>query len=80
MKILFSSHAVERMEQRKIKSSEVELILREPDGQIRQSNDKWIFFKRFKNRHDNHIAAVAVHREGNVFEVLTVMIHFEVKK
>ncbi len=78
MKILFTSHAVTRMEERNIKPNEVELIISEPDGKIKQSKDKWIYYKSLKNRKDNNIAAVAVHKENAMFEVLTVMIHFEV--
>lgn len=78
MKILFSIHALDRMEQRKIKPVEVESIINDPDGKIKQSRDKWIFYKKLKHRHDNDIAAVAVHQDDQSFEVLTVMVNFEV--
>ncbi len=79
MEIVYTEHAVERMSERKIPPALVRDILLHPDGKIRQSLDKWIFYKRFPERTDNSIAAVAVHLQGEVWEVITVMIHFEVK-
>ena len=80
MDITYGGHAVERMEERKISVSEVELILSRPDGEIIQSKDKIIFYKKIKYRNDNLIAAVTVKKSANQFEVITVMINFEVKK
>lgn len=80
MNIKYSSHSVDRMVQRNISTKEVEIIISEPDGKIKQSQDKYIFYKKLKGRKDNLIAAVTVTRSKNVFEVITVMINFEVKK
>jgi hypothetical protein len=67
------------MLQRKISTDEVELILNEPDGVIAQSLDKFIFYKKLKGRKDNLIAAVTLIKSKETFEVLTVMIDFEVQ-
>ena len=81
MEIRFLPHAVERMQERKISPSEVELILSSPDGRIRQSRDKEIFYKKLPGRDDNLVAAVAVNKSyKNVIEVITVMVNFEVRK
>jgi hypothetical protein len=79
MEIKYRSHAVNRMLQRKISTDEVELILNEPDGVIEQSLDKFIFYKKLKGRKDNLIAAVTLIKSKETFEVLTVMIDFEVQ-
>lgn len=79
MEIKYRSHAVNRMLQRKISTGEVELILNEPDGVIAQSLDKFIFYKKLKGRKDNLIAAVTLIKSKETFEVLTVMIDFEVQ-
>jgi hypothetical protein len=79
MEIKYRSHAVNRMLQRKISTDEVELILNEPDGVIAQSLDKFIFYKKLKGRKDNLIAAVTLIKSKETFEVLTVMIDFEVQ-
>ena len=80
MEIRYTDHAVRRMQERKISPDEVELIIRKPDGVIEQSNDKSIFFKKIKRRNDNMIAAVTVLRAKTLYEVITVMINFEVNK
>jgi hypothetical protein len=80
MDIKYSSHAVERMILRKITTGEVELIIKSPDGEIKQSKDKYIYYKKIKLRNDNLLAAVTVKRSMKVIEVLTVMVNFEVKK
>ena len=79
MKIKYSSHSVDRMLQRNISTKDVELILNDPDGKIQQSQDKFIFYKRLKGRKDNLIAAVTVIRTKKTYEIVTVMINFEVK-
>ena len=79
MQINFSSHAVDRMIQRQISTVEVEDLLARPDGLIRQSKDKVIVYKRMPGRKDNALAAVAIERDG-AFEVIIVMVNFEVKK
>ncbi len=79
MKIKYSSHSVDRMLQRNISIKDVELILNEPDGKIQQSQDKFIFYKKLKGRKDNLIAAVTVIRTKTTYEIVTVMINFEVK-
>jgi hypothetical protein len=78
VKIKYRSHAVDRMLQRKITTFEVELILSDPDGTIKQSRDKYIYFKRLKGRKDNLIAAVMLIKSQDEIEVLTVLIDFEV--
>lgn len=79
MQITFSSHAVDRMIQRHISTAEVEDLLAKPDGLIKQSRDKVIAYKRMPGRRDNSLAVVAVELDGN-FEVVTVMVNFEVMK
>ena len=79
MEIKYSSHAVERMLQLRISPQEVEDILTEPDDVIRQSRDKFIAYKKIRGRRDNMLAAVAV-EDGRVWEVITVMVNFEVRK
>lgn len=80
MNIKYSAHAVDRMLQRKITTSQVERILNDPDGMIHQSKDKIIFYKILKERKDNALAVVTVSREVDTCEVVTVMINFEVNK
>lgn len=80
MDIKFRSHAVERMMQRKISPQEVEMIIQEPDGVIKQSKDKFIYYKKIKHRRDNLLAAVTVMKSKLSFDVITVMVNFEVKK
>jgi len=79
MIIKYSSHSVDRILQRKISTKDVELVLSEPDGKIKQSQDKFLFYKKLKGRKDNLMAAVTVLRAVDTFEVVTVMINFEVK-
>ena len=79
MEIKYSSHAVERMLQRRISPQEVEDILTEPDDVIRQSRDKFIAYEKIRGRRDNVLAAVAV-EDSRVWEVITVMVNFEVRK
>ena len=78
MQITYSEHAVSRMIERKVSVSDVALIISSPDGKIRQSLDKWIFYKRLPSRQDNSIAAVAFELKSNRWEIVTVMINFEV--
>jgi hypothetical protein len=68
------------MLQRNITTAEVELVISEPDGTIKQSQDKFIYYKKLKGRKDNLIAAVTLAKSRGAFEVLTVMIDFEVQK
>ena len=79
MEIRYSPHAVDRMIQRQISTAEVEDVLAKPDGLIKQSQDKLIVYKKVNARTDNSLAVVAVEQDGN-FEVITVMVNFEVKK
>ena len=67
------------MLQRRISPQEVEDILTKPDGVIRQSRDKFIAYKKIRGRRDNMLAAVAV-EDGRMWEVITVMVNFEVRK
>lgn len=79
MKVKYRSHAVDRMLQRNISTTEVEIILRDPDSTIKQSQDKFIYYKKLKGRKDNLIAAVTLIKSKDIFEVVTVMIDFEVQ-
>ena len=47
---------------------------------IKQSRDKFIYYKKIKGRKDNDIAAVTLIESKDTLEVLTVMIDFEVQK
>ena len=78
MEVLYSPHAVDRMLQRNISTDEVEIVLNSPDGTIKQSSDKVIFFKKMVGRTDNRLAVVAVQQQ-NRYEVIAVMVNFEVK-
>lgn len=77
--ILYRSHAITRMNERNISTLEVEKIITSPDGTIKQSLDKKIYYKDFPSRNDNIIAVVALEQEVT-YEILTVMINFEVHK
>lgn len=57
----------------------IHLIVQNPEGKIKQSMDKWIYYKRLNGRKDNLIAAVILIRENEI-EILTIMNFFEVKK
>jgi hypothetical protein len=81
MKLLFHPHAVERMQQRKLSVHEIIDVVVEPDGRIKQSFDKWILYKDLSHRKDNLIAAVVVEKKDEkTYEVITVLINFEVRK
>ena len=80
MNIKYSAHAVDRMLQRKITTTQIERILNDPDGMIDQSKDKIIFYKILKERKDNALAVVTVVSDVDIYEVITVMINFEVNK
>ena len=79
MHIRYSPHAVDRMTERKNSTSDVESVLTKPDGVIRQSMDKLVLHKKLEARGDNAIAVVAVEQNSG-FEVVTVMVNFEVRK
>jgi len=68
------------MQEQNISTVEIEAILNTPDGKLKQSKDKFIFYKKLKGRSDNMIAAFSVVRNINFYEIITVMINFEVKK
>ena len=78
MEIIYTPHAVERMMQRVVSPQEVELLLGNPDGIIAQSKDKFIYYKKIRGRKDNVLAAVVVHKRNDLYEVITVMVNFEV--
>jgi len=78
MEIKYSSHAVERMIQRYISTQVVELLISDPDGSIKQSRDKIIFYRKIEHRKDNLVVAVAVLKTKNICEVITVMVNFEI--
>ena len=75
MDLVFSAHAVERMQRRKIFPTDIEEIIFKSDGKIRQSRDKTIYYKRLKHRKGNDLAAVIIEKRNDLVEVLTVMIH-----
>ena len=79
MEIRYSPHAVDRMIQRRVSTTEVEDLLLKSDGLIRQSKDKIIVYKKMKGRTDNSLAVVAVAR-GRNFDVVTVMVNFEMER
>jgi hypothetical protein len=79
--IRFQPHAVWRMQQRNLSVEEVLQIIQEPDGKIAQSKDKTILYKKLNRRSDNLVAAVVVERmAGDLLEVVTVLVNFEVRK
>jgi len=80
MEIIYTPHAVERMMQRVVSPQEVELLLGNPDGIIAQSKDKFIYYKKIRGRKDNVLAAVVVHKRNDLYEVITVMVNFEVPR
>ena len=80
MELVFSKHAVEQMLKRQITPEEVETIVFHPDGDFSQSRDKQVLYKRFTKRKDNLIAVVVILRKVDVFEIITVMHNFEVRK
>jgi len=77
MEITYTPHAVERMIQKQIAPSDVEILVAEPDGRIRQSHDKVIYYRNFKGRSDNALAAVVVQIRHNYSQVITVMVNFQ---
>jgi len=79
MEIKYRSHAVDRMLQINISTIEVELVISEPDRVIKQSQDKYIYYKKLKRRTDNLVAAVTLTKPRESFEILAVMINFEVQ-
>lgn len=66
--------------QRVVSPQEVELLLGNPDGIIAQSKDKFIYYKKISGRKDNVLAAVVVHKRNDLYEVITVMVNFEVPR
>ena len=79
MRIRYSPHAVDCMIQRRISTTEVENLLINPDGLFRQSRDKVVTYKKIEGRKDNSLAVVAVEQDGD-FDVVTVLVNFEVTK
>lgn len=77
MKVVYRDHAVSRMIERRLTPQEIEHVLFFADGIIKQSKDKAIYYKKMRGRKDNLIAVVAVKKNDN-FEVVTVMVRFEV--
>jgi predicted fused transcriptional regulator/phosphomethylpyrimidine kinase len=81
MNLRFHPHAVERMQERKLTVAELESVIASPDGRITQTKDKSILYRRLKHRTDNLIAAVIIELlPGDLTEVITVLVNFEVKK
>lgn len=75
--VVYREHAVTRMIERRLMPSEVEHVLKFSDGEIPQSKDKVIFYKKIRNRTDNLIAVVAIKADTKI-EVITVLVNFEV--
>jgi hypothetical protein len=65
------------MVQRSLSATEIELVISEHDGKIKQSKDKFIYYKKLPGRKDNLIAVVAV-KHGPIHEVVTALVNFEV--
>lgn len=78
MVLSFFEHAVERMQSRAISVEIVHAILKQPEGKIRQSADKWILYKKIRGRNDNMVAVVVVFKNDRPVEIVTVMNYFEV--
>jgi hypothetical protein len=79
-KWVLAPHAAIRILERKIAISDIAEIIQHPDWALPQG-PKWILAKHFKTRNDNMLAAVVMEKEGsNLWIVLTVMVHFEIKK
>ena len=79
LEIFYTDHAVERMVERKIYPLQVREMLTKPDDKIRQSRDKWIYYKKFEKRTDNDLAAVVVEVTAQRIDVITVMVNFEAR-
>lgn len=58
---------------------EIKYLSHPVDGTVKQPQDKFIYYKKLKGRKDNLIAAVTLVKSKDTFEVLTVMIDFEVQ-
>jgi hypothetical protein len=80
MEIVYTSHAVSRMLSRNISTEDVEAVIKDPDGKIIQTRDKFILFKKLRKRTDNDIAVVVVTQSPERCEVLTTMNNFVEKK
>lgn len=80
MELRFHPHAVGRMQERKLTVEEIEEVIHSPHGRIRQSKDKSILYKTLVGRKDNLIATVIIEIPGDIIEVLTVLVNFEVTK
>lgn len=76
----FHPHAVVRMQERHLSVQEILRVIQQPDGKITQSKDKAIYYKKLDRRRDNLIAAVVIEfQPGEVVEVITVLVNFEVR-
>lgn len=73
-------HAAERMAERNISISDLELTLRAPDHVIAQG-PKFVLVKRIEGRKDNMIATVVIEKkEHGVWLVISVLNEFQLKK
>jgi len=73
-----STHAAERLIERKISLADLDKLILNPDGIISQG-DKYILFKKFEKRNDNNLAAVILEKKEDLWLVITLMINFQVK-
>ena len=71
---------MDTMIQRVVSPQEVDHLLDDPEESIAQSKDKFIYYKMVRGRKDNVLAAVVVQKRNNLYEVITVMVNFEVPK
>ena len=79
-KWVLSPHAALRMTERKVSAAEIEETIQRPDWVLEQG-PKWILAKHFSHRKDNLLAAVVIQKEeANLWIVLTLMVHFEIRK
>ena len=68
------------MAERKVTVVEIEKTIRDPDWSAQQG-PKWILAKHFEERKDNLLAALVLEKEEtNLWVVLTVLVHFEVRR
>jgi hypothetical protein len=76
---VLSSHALQRVQERKISANELALVVSSPDSVLSQG-PKYIFTKHFQNRDDNLVAAVLLEKkEHDLWVVITVLINFQEK-
>ena len=58
----------------KISTVEIEAILNTPDGKLKQSKDKFLFYKKLKGQSDNMLAAVSVVENIYFYEIMQLLV------